>query len=84
MSSTAKKMRKARLRPLLAAGEDPAALLAMTLGELPPSRALDRLRARRAELGLPAGDDAAFLLVRDGREVLAVTDPHGTWLRWLS
>jgi len=32
----------------------------------------------------PAGDDAAFLLVRDGREVLAVTDPHGTWLRWLS
>jgi hypothetical protein len=33
---------------------------------------------------VPAGDDAAFLLVRDGREVLAVTDPHGTWLRWLS
>ena len=31
-------------RPLLAAGTDPAALLAMTLGELPPSRALDRLR----------------------------------------
>jgi len=44
-------------RPLLAAGADPAALLAMTLGELPPSRALDRLRSRRAELGLPAGDD---------------------------
>ena len=31
-------------RPLLAAGTEPAALLAMTLGELPPSRALDRLR----------------------------------------
>lgn len=30
------------------------------------------------------GDDVAFQLVRDGREVLAVTDPHGTWLRWLS
>lgn len=29
-------------------------------------------------------DDAAFRLVRDGREMLAVTDPHGTWLRWLS
>ena len=49
-------------RPLLAAGTDPAALLAMTLGELPPSRALDRLRSRRAELGLPAGDDARLLI----------------------
>ena len=49
-------------RPLLAAGRNPAALLAMTLGELPPSRALDRLRGRRAELGLPAGDDAALLI----------------------
>jgi len=29
------------------------------------------------------GDDAAFQLIRDGRELLAVTDPHGTWLRWL-
>ena len=49
-------------RPLLAAGADPAALLAMTLGELPPSRALDRLRSRRAELGLPAGDDAPLVV----------------------
>jgi metal-sulfur cluster biosynthetic enzyme len=49
-------------RPLLAAGKDPAALLAMTLGEVPPSRALDRLRSRRAELGLPAGDDARLLI----------------------
>jgi metal-sulfur cluster biosynthetic enzyme len=49
-------------RPLLAAGADPAALLAMTLGEVPPSRALSRLRERRAELGLPAGDDAALLI----------------------
>ena len=49
-------------RPLLAAGEDPAALLAMTLGEVPPSRAVDRLRSRRAELGLPAGDDAPLLV----------------------
>jgi hypothetical protein len=47
---------------LLSAGTDPAALLAMTLGELPPSRALDRLRQRRAELGLAAGDDAPLLI----------------------
>jgi metal-sulfur cluster biosynthetic enzyme len=49
-------------RPLLAAGHDQAALLAMTLGEVPPSHVLSRLRERRAELGLPA-DDAAPLLV---------------------
>jgi metal-sulfur cluster biosynthetic enzyme len=49
-------------RPLLAAGKDPAALLAMTLGEVPPSRALTRLRERRAELGLPAGGSASLLI----------------------
>jgi metal-sulfur cluster biosynthetic enzyme len=49
-------------RPLLAAGTDPAALLAMTLGEVPPSRALSRLRERRAELGLPAGEDSPLLI----------------------
>ncbi len=49
-------------RPLLAAGTEPAALLAMTLGELPPSRALERLRQRRADLGLPAGEDAALVI----------------------
>jgi hypothetical protein len=49
-------------RPLIAAGSDPAALLAMALGEVPPSRALARLRDRRAELGLPAGDDAPLLI----------------------
>jgi metal-sulfur cluster biosynthetic enzyme len=49
-------------RPLLAAGADPAALLAMRLGEVPPSRPLTRLRERRAELGLPAGDDAPLLI----------------------
>jgi metal-sulfur cluster biosynthetic enzyme len=49
-------------RPLLAAGTDPAALLAMRLGDVPPSAALSRLRQRRAELGLPAGDDAPLLI----------------------
>jgi metal-sulfur cluster biosynthetic enzyme len=46
-------------RPLVAAGTDPAAL---TLGQVPPSRALDRLRERRASLGLPVGDDAPLLI----------------------
>jgi metal-sulfur cluster biosynthetic enzyme len=49
-------------RPLVAAGTDPARLRTLTLGELPPSRPLDRLRQRRAELGLPAGDDAVLLI----------------------
>ena len=49
-------------RPLLAAGAEPRALLEMTLGELPQSRALERLRQRRAELGLPAGDEAPLLI----------------------
>src|SRR5438067_1756402 len=49
-------------RPLLAAGTDPAALLAMTLGEVPASAPLDRLRQRRAELGLPAGPGAPLLI----------------------
>jgi metal-sulfur cluster biosynthetic enzyme len=49
-------------RPLLAAGVEPAALVTLRLGELPPSRELDRLRQRRAELGLPAGDGAPLLV----------------------
>src|SRR5215468_7029212 len=49
-------------RPLLAAGKDPAALLAMNLGELPPSRALTRLRPQRAAMGLPAGPGAPLLI----------------------
>jgi len=49
-------------RPLLAAGRDQAALLAMRLGDVPPSHALDRLRDRRGELGLPAGESAPLLI----------------------
>jgi metal-sulfur cluster biosynthetic enzyme len=49
-------------RPLLAAGTDPASLPGMTLGQVPPSAALRRLRERRVELGLPAGDDAWLLI----------------------
>jgi metal-sulfur cluster biosynthetic enzyme len=49
-------------RPLVAAGVDPAALARLTLGEVPPSRDVDRLRQRRAELGLAVGDDAPLLI----------------------
>jgi metal-sulfur cluster biosynthetic enzyme len=40
-------------------GRDPATL---TLGDVPPSPDLDRLRARRRELGLPAEDGDPLLL----------------------
>jgi metal-sulfur cluster biosynthetic enzyme len=49
-------------RPLAQAGARPEELAGMTLGELPGSRELDRLRQRRAVLGLPA-DDAAPLVI---------------------
>jgi metal-sulfur cluster biosynthetic enzyme len=49
-------------RPLLAEGTTPARLREMTLGDVPPSAELTRLRRRRAELGLPADDDAALLI----------------------
>ena len=39
-----------------------AELRELALGDLPPSSAVDRLRQRRAELGLPAGDDAPLLI----------------------
>ena len=49
-------------RPLIAAGVTPTELLALTLGATPRSEQLDRLRQRRADLGLPAGDDAPLLI----------------------
>jgi metal-sulfur cluster biosynthetic enzyme len=49
-------------RPLVAAGATPADLASSTLGDIPPTAALDRLRRRRRELGLPAGDDAPLLI----------------------
>jgi metal-sulfur cluster biosynthetic enzyme len=49
-------------RPLLAAGASVEDLAGMVLGEVPPSADLDRLRSRRADLGLPAGDDAPLLI----------------------
>jgi metal-sulfur cluster biosynthetic enzyme len=49
-------------RPLLSAGRTPAELAGLRLGDVPASPELDRLRARRGELGLPAGDDAPLLI----------------------
>jgi metal-sulfur cluster biosynthetic enzyme len=49
-------------RPLVAAGTSPAELVKLTLGALPASPELTRLRQRRAELGLPAGDEAPLLI----------------------
>jgi metal-sulfur cluster biosynthetic enzyme len=40
----------------------PVELAGLRLGNLPKSAALDRLRRRRRELGLPAGDDAPLLI----------------------
>ena len=49
-------------RPLVSAGCSGDDLASLTLGEVPASPDLDRLRARRAEIGLPV-DDAAPLLI---------------------
>ncbi len=49
-------------RPLLGAGYDSDDLATLSLGDVPPSPDLDRLRSRRTELGLPAGDDSPLLV----------------------
>lgn len=61
-------------RPMLGAGRTLAELAGLTLGDAPATPDRERLRARRAELGLPAGDDAPLLVdpVTGGR-----IDPDG-------
>ncbi|MCW2614281.1 MAG: hypothetical protein JWN08_1275 [Frankiales bacterium] len=49
-------------RPLLAAGRTTDDLADLTLGEVPPSADRERLRARRAEIGLPSADDSPLLV----------------------
>ena len=49
-------------RPLLAAGKSTDDLARLTLGEVPPSADRERLRDRRAELGLPSDDDSPLLI----------------------
>ncbi len=57
-------------RPLLACGRD---VLELTLGDVAASRDLDALRARRAEVGLPANDASPLLIDVSTGERLA---PH--------
>jgi metal-sulfur cluster biosynthetic enzyme len=62
-------------RPLVDAGRTPVDLAAMRLADLPPTPDLDRLRQRRAEVGLPHGLDAPLLLHPDGTPVTAEQVP---------
>jgi metal-sulfur cluster biosynthetic enzyme len=59
-------------RALTAAGRTPDELARMTLGDVPASAELERLRSRRAELGLPAGEDAALLVDAVSGEAVGV------------
>jgi metal-sulfur cluster biosynthetic enzyme len=62
-------------RPLADAGRSPEDLVATRLGDLPSSPDLDRLRQRRAAVGLPDGPDAPLLLHPDGTPVSAEQVP---------
>jgi metal-sulfur cluster biosynthetic enzyme len=59
-------------RPLLAAGQTTDDLAELTLGEVAPSADRERLRERRAELGLPADDDSALLVDATTGEAIGV------------
>jgi metal-sulfur cluster biosynthetic enzyme len=56
-------------RPLVDAGVGPDELADTTLGQVPASAELDRMRARRAVLGLPHDDDAPLLIDAEGRAI---------------
>ena len=62
-------------RPLVDAGVGPDELAATSLGELPPSAELDRMRQRRAALGLPHGEDAPLLIDADGNRITSAQVP---------
>jgi metal-sulfur cluster biosynthetic enzyme len=62
-------------RPLVDAGVGPDELAELTLGAVPPSADLTRLRERRAAIGLPSGDDAPLLLHADGSRVTSAQVP---------
>jgi len=49
-------------RVVRALGVDPARLAGLTLGDAPPGHDRERLRERRRELGLPAGDHDPLLI----------------------
>jgi metal-sulfur cluster biosynthetic enzyme len=62
-------------RPLVDAGVGPDELAELTLGAVPPSPELDRLRERRAAIGMAHGDDAPLLVHADGSRVPAAQVP---------
>jgi metal-sulfur cluster biosynthetic enzyme len=62
-------------RPLVDAGAGPEELAALTLGAVPPSVDLDRLRRRRAALGLRDDDAAPLLIHPDGTRVAPAQVP---------
>jgi metal-sulfur cluster biosynthetic enzyme len=62
-------------RPLVDAGLGPDELAELTLGSAPSSPALDRLRRRRATLGLLDDDDAPLLIHPDGSRVTSAQVP---------
>jgi metal-sulfur cluster biosynthetic enzyme len=62
-------------RPLVDAGAGPDELADMTLGAVPPSGDLTRLRERRAALGLAHDDDAPLLVHADGSRVTSAQVP---------
>jgi metal-sulfur cluster biosynthetic enzyme len=62
-------------RPLVDVGVGPDELAVLTLGGVPDSPALARLRRRRAALGLPSDDAAPLLIHPDGSPVSAAQVP---------
>ncbi len=62
-------------RPLVNAGVGPDELAATNLGDLPPSADLERMRQRRAALGLPHGDDAPLLIDAEGNRITTAQVP---------
>ena len=57
------------VRPILREGATPEQVAAMTLGGAPASADLDRLRARRRELGIPSEDGDPLVVDPSGRTV---------------
>jgi metal-sulfur cluster biosynthetic enzyme len=62
-------------RPLVDAGVGPDELAELTLGAVPPSPELDRLRDRRAALGMASDDHAPLLVHGDGSRVSSAQVP---------
>lgn len=57
------------VRPLMREGATPEAVATMTVADAPATPDLDRLVARRRELGLPSGPDAPLVLDPSGATV---------------